>query len=103
MRIALIANSRSKEIKNHNLSPELANRLSEHRIRFDLFATQYHGHALEMMRQISIAEYDAIVTMGGDGTNYQVLNGILRYHGDRHLPPLGILPVGRGNSFARDL
>jgi YegS/Rv2252/BmrU family lipid kinase len=41
--------------------------------------------------------------MGGDGTNYQVLNGILKYHGDKQLPPLGILPVGRGNSFAKDL
>lgn len=103
MKIALIANSRSKEIKNHNLSPDLTNKLSERRIRFDLFTTQYHGHAFEIVRQISIAEYDAIVIMGGDGTNYQVLNGVLKYHGDRQLPPLGILPVGRGNSFSMDL
>ena len=103
MRIALIANSRSKEVKNQNLSPDLENKLSKRKIRFDLFTTQYHGHAFEMVRQISISEYDAIVTMGGDGTNYQVLNGMLKFHGDKQLPPLGILPVGRGNSFARDL
>jgi YegS/Rv2252/BmrU family lipid kinase len=103
MRIALIANSRSKEVKNQNISPGLANKLSERNIRFELFTTQYDGHAFEMMRQISIAEYDAIGIMGGDGTNYQVLNGLLKYHGDRQLPPLSILPVGRGNSFARDL
>ena len=103
MKIALIANSRSKEVKNQNLSPDLANKLLARNIRFDLFATRYHGHAFEIIRQISIGEYDAIVTMGGDGTNYQVLNGLLKYHGDRQLPPLSILPVGRGNSFARDL
>ena len=103
MKIALVANSRSREVKNQNLSPDLVNKLSARNIRFDLFATRYHGHAFEMIRQISIGEYDAIVTMGGDGTNYQVLNGLLKYHGDRQLPPLGILPVGRGNSFARDL
>jgi YegS/Rv2252/BmrU family lipid kinase len=103
MRIALIANSRSKEVKNQTLSPALENKFLELNIRFDLFTTRYHGHAFEMMRQISIGEYDAIVTMGGDGTNYQVLNGILKYHGDKQLPPLGILPVGRGNSFAKDL
>jgi len=103
MKIALIANSRSKEVKNQTINPALEKKLSEHDIHFDLFATQYHGHAFEMIRQISILEYDAVVTMGGDGTNYQVLNGILKYHGDKHLPPLGILPVGRGNSFARDL
>ena len=103
MKIALIANSRSKEVKNQNLSPDLEKKLLARNIRFDLFTTQYHGHAFEMIRQISIGEYDAIVTMGGDGTNYQVLNGVLKYHGDKQLPPLGILPVGRGNSFARDL
>ena len=103
MKIALIANSRSIEVKNQNLSPDLEKKLLACNIRFDLFATQYHGHAFEMIRQISIGEYDAIVAMGGDGTNYQVLNGLLKYHGDRQLPPLGILPVGRGNSFARDL
>lgn len=103
MRIALIANSHSKEVKNQNLSPDLEKKLLERNIRFDLFTTQYHGHAFEMVKQISIGEYDAIVTMGGDGTNYQVLNGLLKYHGDKQLPPMGILPVGRGNSFARDL
>ena len=103
MRIALIANSRSKEVKNQHISPELENKLSRRKIGFDLFTTRHHGHAFEIMRQISVAEYDAIVAMGGDGTNYQVLNGMLKFHGDRQLPPLGILPVGRGNSFARDL
>jgi len=103
MRIALIANSRSKEVKNQNISPELENKLSTRKIRFELFTTRYHGHAFEMIRQLRVAEYDAIVTVGGDGTNYQVLNGMLKFHGDRQLPPLGILPVGRGNSFARDL
>jgi YegS/Rv2252/BmrU family lipid kinase len=103
MQIALIANSRSKEVKNKKISPLLEKKLSAHNIHFDLFTTQYHEHAFEMMRQISLSEYDAIVTMGGDGTNYQVLNGLIKYCGDRQLPPLGILPVGRGNSFARDL
>ena len=41
--------------------------------------------------------------MGGDGTNFQVLNGLLGPGADRRVPPLGIIPAGRGNSFARDL
>jgi diacylglycerol kinase (ATP) len=102
MRIALIANSRAKEVKNQSISPTLEKKLSERNIHFDLFTTQYHGHAFEIIRQTPIREYEAVVTLGGDGTNYQVLNSILKYHGDKP-PPLGILPVGRGNSFARDL
>ena len=103
MRIALIANPRSSGVSNENLLPELVNSFKQHHIEFDLLQTQYHGHAIQIVKQISTREYDAIVAMGGDGTNFQVLNGILKYHGDSQLPPLGILPCGRGNSFAKDL
>jgi YegS/Rv2252/BmrU family lipid kinase len=103
MKIALIANSRSSGLSKNQLLPDLENELKKNRVRFDLLRTQYHGHAAELVRQISIREYDAIVSMGGDGTNYQVLNAVLKFHGDSDLPPLGILPAGRGNSFARDL
>jgi diacylglycerol kinase (ATP) len=102
MKIALIANSQSLA-GDQNLASALEKELKQNHIRFDLLATQYHGHAIEIMKQLSIHEYDAIVSMGGDGTNYQVLNGLLKYHGDEELPAIGILPVGRGNSFARDL
>ena len=103
MKIALIANSRSPQISGQSLRPDLEKAFKDGRIRFDLFATQYHGHAVDLVRQLSIKDYDAVVSMGGDGTNYQVLNGLLTYHADIPLPPLGILPTGRGNSFARDL
>ena len=103
MKIALIANLRALA-GNQNLAPVLEEKASkQNRIRFDLLATQYHGQAIEIMKQLSIHEYDTIVSMGGDGTNYQVLNGMLKYQGEGELPAIGILPVGRGNSFARDL
>lgn len=103
MKIALIANSRASGISGNNLRPELENEFKKHHIAFDLLRTQYHGHATHLVKKLSIREYDAIVSMGGDGTNYQVLNSILKYHGDSKMPPLGILPYGRGNSFAKDL
>ena len=103
MKIALIANSRSSGVSKNRLLPDLENELKANNVRFDLLWTQYHGHATELVKKISIREYDAIVSMGGDGTNYQVLNAVLKYHGDATLPPLGILPGGRGNSFAKDL
>ena len=103
MKIALIANPYSGKTNGKKLIPAVENRLGAKRITFDLHFTQYHGHTAEIIKQISIREYDAVVSMGGDGTNYHVLNGMLRYHGDRNLPPLGIIPAGRGNSFGKDL
>ena len=46
--------------------------------------------------------WDGIVALGGDGTVFEVINGMMR--GNPDLPiPLGIIPIGSGNSFVRDL
>jgi YegS/Rv2252/BmrU family lipid kinase len=103
VKIALIANPNSGKIPGRKLIPAVQKRLGANRIKSDLYLTRYHGHASVIIKQLSIREYDAVVSMGGDGTNYQVLNGMLKYHGDVDLPPLGIIPTGRGNSFCKDL
>jgi diacylglycerol kinase family enzyme len=58
--------------------------------------TEYSGHARELATRT--ADYDGIIVAGGDGTLLEVLNG---FDGARQ--KLAILPVGRGNSMARDL
>jgi YegS/Rv2252/BmrU family lipid kinase len=103
VKIALIANPNSGKASGRKLIPAAEKRLGANRITSDVYLTRYHGHASEIVKQLSIREYDAVVSMGGDGTNYQVLNGVLKYHGDADLPPLGIIPAGRGNSFCKDL
>ena len=46
--------------------------------------------------------FDLVVAAGGDGTLFEVLNGYYLNHNPRRVP-LGVLPVGTGNAFARDL
>ncbi|WP_054033682.1 diacylglycerol/lipid kinase family protein [Desulfatitalea tepidiphila] len=46
--------------------------------------------------------WDGIVALGGDGTVFEVVNGMMRGN-PRPKIPLGIIPVGSGNSFVRDL
>ena len=103
MKIALVLNPRIGAKKSKKLLLIAENRFKEANIQFDLFVTQYHGHAAEIIKNMPLPEYDGIVSVGGDGTNYHVLNGLLKYHLDTELPPLGIIPAGRGNSFAKDL
>ena len=73
MKIALIANSGSSQIRGYDINPDLENIFKNNHILFDLFTTRYHGHAFDLIRQLSIAEYDAVISMGGDGTNYQAV------------------------------
>jgi diacylglycerol kinase (ATP) len=46
--------------------------------------------------------YDGLLAAGGDGTLFEVLNGLYEHPPERR-PPLGVVPVGTGNAFARDL
>ncbi|MGD2269002.1 MAG: diacylglycerol kinase family lipid kinase [Desulfobacterales bacterium] len=103
MKIALIANPNAGKARKKEGIPWVEKKLNQKKIKYDLFLTHYHGHTIEIAKRISIMEYDAVVSMGGDGTNYQVLNGVLTRPAKVDLPPFGIIPTGRGNSFSKDL
>lgn len=103
MKIALIVNPRSGGKSSLRTIRQIQDRLEALGMGVELQMTRYHGHAEDIVRQMDLRRVDAVVAAGGDGTNYHVLNGVLRHHRDGSLPPLGIIPLGRGNSFARDL
>lgn len=60
------------------------------------------GSIREAVAQGEIREIDGVVAVGGDGTIFEVLNGLMA-HPVETRPPLGIVPLGTGNAFARDL
>jgi len=103
MKIALITNPYAGGHKSRQLIPMVKKYLHAQKIDFDIFLTKHCDYVDEIIRSIAFQEYDALVAMGGDGANYHLLNAILKHHDQARLPPLGIIPAGRGNSFARDL
>jgi YegS/Rv2252/BmrU family lipid kinase len=60
------------------------------------------GHSVELGREAARGAYDRILCLGGDGTPYEIINGL--YAGGRpmRLPVIGQIPAGTGNSFLRD-
>lgn len=65
--------------------------------------TERAGHASQLARSAYAAGCRDFVSVGGDGTTYEVVNGLFP-RPDQHDDPirLGILPLGTGNSFLRD-
>lgn len=64
-----------------------------------IYLTQYAGHAAVICRQLTEqSSPEAIIAVGGDGTVNEVVNGIGLYG-----VPMGIIPHGSGNGFARHL
>ena len=62
----------------------------------------YAGHARELVADSDLHGFDGVIAAGGDGTLFEVLNGLYQ-HDRKDRLPLGVIPVGTGNAFARDL
>lgn len=102
MKIQLIFNPHSGHGKSGKRFPEVLKRLREAGHEVVPHRTLYRSHASEIVKNLNLHETDALLSMGGDGTAYEVLNGIMTNPG-KNVPPIGIIPVGTGNSFAKDL
>jgi diacylglycerol kinase (ATP) len=61
------------------------------------------GHATTLARTFAERGQRTILCAGGDGTTYEVLNGLFPRDPAAPRPRLGLLPLGTGNSFLRDL
>ena len=71
-------------------------------IQVDFKTTTHAGHGTEMVAITDLSSYDGLVAAGGDGTLFEVLNGLYKQPKSARIP-LGLLPIGTGNAFARDL
>jgi YegS/Rv2252/BmrU family lipid kinase len=84
------------------LGPALE-RLRAAGVEFDVAETVRAGHATEITREAYDAGYRKFIAVGGDGTSFEIVNGLFpRAALEREIPTLGFLPLGTGNSFLRD-
>ncbi|MCB9000221.1 MAG: diacylglycerol kinase family lipid kinase [Bacteroidales bacterium] len=102
MKILLIFNPFAGHGRAGRLLHEVEAAFKESGIHAVLHSTSYPGHGTEIVRDADFSAYDGIVSAGGDGTLFEVVNGYYQNPSKRRIP-LGILPVGTGNAFARDL
>lgn len=65
--------------------------------------TTHRGHATELGRLASQEGFDVVVTLGGDGTVNEAVNGLLTKGPSSETPALAVLPGGSANVFARSL
>ena len=64
--------------------------------------TEYAGHAFDFANTLDFAGYDGLCAIGGDGTMYELINGMLK-RDDNHKIPIGLITGGTGNSFMYDV
>uniref|UniRef100_A0A3Q0R9P4 sphingosine kinase n=1 Tax=Amphilophus citrinellus TaxID=61819 RepID=A0A3Q0R9P4_AMPCI len=76
--------------------------IREANISYNLIQTERQNHARELIREISLPEWDGIIIVSGDGLLHEVLNGLMeRPDWEQAIKtPVGILPCGSGNALA---
>jgi len=63
--------------------------------------TNAPGQATQLVRDASARGYRNFIAVGGDGTSYEIVNGLFPTQ-DSKPATLAFLPLGTGNSFLRD-
>jgi diacylglycerol kinase (ATP) len=71
-------------------------------VAVDVAETQGAGDATRIAREAYGRGRRRFIAVGGDGTSYEVVNGLFPEASAGERPTLGFLPLGTGNSFLRD-
>jgi YegS/Rv2252/BmrU family lipid kinase len=83
------------------LGPAL-DRLRAGGMQIDVSYTVAPGQATELARTAYAQGVRNFIAVGGDGTSFEVVNGLYPEALGRERPTLAFLPLGTGNSFLRD-
>lgn len=83
------------------LAPALE-RLRATGVAIDVAETRGAGDATRIAREAYAAGRRKFIAVGGDGTSYEVVNGLFPEAAAGERPTLGFLPLGTGNSFLRE-
>ena len=99
-KIAIIYNPEAG--KKKSIKDKISKRLQENGIQFEFIETKAYMDAVNIVKNLPIDDYSAIVSVGGDGTSHEVINGLF-YRKDKKKLPLAFLPNGTGNDFCQNL
>jgi diacylglycerol kinase family enzyme len=84
------------------LAPAALKRARQTGIDLEVAYTTRPGEATALARAAYEHGTENFLAVGGDGTSYEIINGLFPRAATGPRPALGFLPLGTGNSFLRD-
>ena len=102
MNTFIIYNPKAANGKAKKILPQIEEYLKTQNYNYEIQLTEFAHHAEEISANLDYSRIDGIVAAGGDGTLYDVINGYYKNSSLKKIP-IGVLPVGTGNAFIRDM
>ncbi|GEN33693.1 diacylglycerol/lipid kinase family protein [Aneurinibacillus danicus] len=95
--VIFIVNPVSGNGRGKKIWSQLESVLEERQIVYTVHFTKGPKHATFLAKEIlKVSKVEAVIVVGGDGTLHEVAQGLIGTH-----IPLGCIPAGSGNDFAR--
>ena len=79
--------------------PDIIRYMNELKLDFDLVRTERAGHAIELAEQAVDDGFEIVVAVGGDGTNNEVVNGLMNAAARGKEAVMGTFSAGSGSDF----
>lgn len=102
--VFVIVNPASGGGTTHKRWPQIEAGLRQQGLHFRSAFTDGPGHAIELARRASEGGAGLVISVGGEGTLNETVNGLIGPRGV--IPPhieMGIIPSGTGNDFVRTM
>jgi diacylglycerol kinase (ATP) len=84
------------------LAPPSLERLRSAGLSLEVRETRRPGEATVLAHSAYADGFRKFIAVGGDGTGFEIVNGLFPDAATQGRPSLGFLPLGTGNSFLRD-
>jgi diacylglycerol kinase (ATP) len=88
--------------RSGQLATGMLERVRQTGIALTVMHTTRAGEATEIARQAYSEGTRNFLAVGGDGTSFEIINGLFPEAKKHGRPTLGLLPLGTGNSFLKD-
>ncbi len=88
--------------RSGKLAPSTLDRVRSAGIELTIAQTTRAGEATEIARKAYSEGVRNFLAVGGDGTAFEIINGLFPEAFNQGRPALGFLPLGTGNSFLKD-
>lgn len=102
MKLLIIFNPMAAHGRSIKKLDAIRTAFERHDIDIEVSNTTGPGSARKLVAEADLAGFDGLIAAGGDGTLFEVVNGLYTHPVCERIP-LGILPMGTGNAFSRDL
>ena len=102
LKLLIIFNPNAAYGRSVKKLPDIRTKFRNLGIETTFMPTTHPGHGKELVAGTDLSDFDGLVAAGGDGTVFEVLNGLYKHAKPARIP-LGLIPIGTGNAFAREL